>query len=466
MKSIPLQFLLVLAHLSCGAAVVLYPAPQDEPLSADYEVKIGNQAVDVYSARVLDAPFAGKEWDYGGPYYFCNFDVEGPTEVRISSKRSLRKTVVRPALPSVKTRFEDDNTLVLSLSGPCKLSIEPDGKKGPLLLFANALEKNPPRQGAPDVIYFGPGTHKPGKIVVTNNQTLYLAGGAVVKGGVQVEGDNVHIQGRGILDGSDWEWRKGPTECVVMIRGTNVEVSGITIRGASHWTIVPRDSQNVVVRNVKICGSRVQNDDGINPCNSQDVLITDCFIRTDDDCVALKGLDQSRPHSNVERITVENCTLWCDRARIFLLGHESRAPFMRGITLRNLDIIHFTMTAFLFEPGEEMRLEDVTVEDVRVNGEGQSELIRLRPVVNQYMRNQVPGYVSKVRFRNLSVSGEPGPYRVQVIGADEKHDIRDITFQGVEILGSAFGRNSDRLEIGPHATEVRFETKSEAKLGK
>jgi len=174
----------------------------------------------------------------------------------------------------------------------------------------------------------------------------------------------------------------------------------------------------------------------------------------------------SRPNSNVERITVENCTLWCDRARIFLLGHESRAPFMRGITLRNLDIIHFTMTAFLFEPGEEMRLEDVTVEDVRVNGEGQSELIRLKPVVNQYMRNKVPGYVSNVRFRNLSVSGRPGPYRVQVIGADEKHGVRDVVFQGVEILGSTLERDSDRVEIGQQVTNLRFEAKGESGPGK
>src|SRR5260221_1857403 len=34
-------------------------------------------------------------------------------------------------------------------------------------------------------------------------------------------------------------------------------------------------------------------------------LITDCFIRTDDDCVAFKGLDLSTPNNNVERITVE-----------------------------------------------------------------------------------------------------------------------------------------------------------------
>lgn len=465
MKPFFLLFLFVLAGFSTRAAVVLYPAPKDEPLSTDYQVTIAGQPVDVYNARVLDPPFAGNGRDYGGPYSFCNLDVEGPAEVRVSSKRSLRNTIVRPVSSNAKIRVEDDNTLIMSLSGPCKMSIEPDGKKGPLLLFANALEKDPPTQGTPAIIYFGPGTHRPGKLVVTNNQTLYLAGGSVVKGGVQVEGDNVRIQGHGILDGSDWEWQKGPTAGVVMIHGTNVEVSDITIRGASTWTVVPRDSHNVIVRNVKICGGRVQNDDGINPCNSQDVLITDCFIRTDDDCVALKGLDLKGPNSNVERITVENCTLWCDRARIFLLGHESRAPFMRGITLRNLDIIHFTMTAFLFEPGEEMRLEDVTVEDVRINGEGQSELIRLKPVVNQYMRNKVPGYVSNVRFRKLSVSGKPGPYRVQISGADQKHDVRDISFHNVDILGSPLGNGSPHLELGQHVTDVRFDPQTRPKPG-
>ena len=282
--------------------------------------------------------------------------------------------------------------------------------------------------------------HKPGKIVLTNDQTLYLAGGAVVKAGVLAQGSNIRIAGRGILDGSDWEWRKGPTPCVVSIRGTNVEVSGITIRGASHWTIVPRDSRHVTVRDVKLCGSRVQNDDGINPCNSQDVLITDCFIRSDDDCVALKGLDLDGPNSNVERITVENCMLWCDRARIFLLGHESRAAFMRDVTLRNLDIIHFSMTPFLFEPGEEMRLEDVTVENVRMHGEGQRELIRLKPVVNQYMRNKVPGHIRDIRFRNLTVSGQPGAYKIQVMGADEhtrgaRRDLRERHDPGDEAHG-------------------------------
>ena len=442
-----------------GAKVVTYPAPAGEPLASDYEVTANGQQVDVYTARTLDPPFAGKQWDFGGPYSFANFDTDGPVEVRIKSKRSLAKTVIRPASAVAKVEPEGDHTLRLTLDGPRKFSVEPDGRKGPLLLFANPLEQNPPKPGAPGVIYFGPGIHQADKIVVTNNQTLYLAGGAVVKGGVSAQGENIRIAGRGILDSSDYEWRKGPTPHVVSIRGTNVEVSGITIRGASHWTIVPRDSRQVTVRGVKLCGSRVQNDDGINPCNSQDVLITDCFIRTDDDCVAMKGLELRGPDSNVERVTVENCVLWCDRARIFLLGHESRAPFMRGITLRNLDIIHFTMTAFLFEPGEEMRLEDLTAENIRVHGEGQNELIRLKPVVNQYMRNKVPGYISDIRFRNLTVSGSPGPYRVQISGADEKHGVRNVIFDNVGILGQRLETGAERLQLGKHVEAVRFETK-------
>ena len=153
---------------------------------------------------------------------------------------------------------------------------------------------------------------------------------------------------------------------------------------------------------------------------------------------------------------MENCVLWCDRARIFLLGHESRAPFMRNVRLRNLDIIHFSMTAFLFEPGEEMRLEDVSVENVRVNGEGQRELIRLRPVVNQYMRNKVPGYLRNIRFRNVEVSGRTGPYKVQLSGADETHDVREVSFERVRRLDQALEQNSPGVEIGQHVTGVQF----------
>jgi pectate lyase len=458
--------MLLAALVACGQVsggeasgkVVTYPAPAGDFLSGEYQVQAEGQKVDVYGARVLDPPFAGKEYDFGGPYSFANFDMSGPVVVRVTSQRSLRNTVIRPESAGVRMTVVDDHTLSLTLNRPCKFSVEPDGKKGPLLLFANPLEADAPKEGDPNVVYFGPGVHKPEKIVLGTGQTLYLAGGAVVKAEVLAQGTNMRICGRGILDGSDWEWRKGPVGSLIAIRNSaDVEVTGITIRGASHWTIVPRNSRNVTIRNVKLCNSRVQNDDGINPCNSQDVLITDCFIRSDDDCVALKGLDFSGTNSNVERITVENSILWCDRARIFLLGHESRAAYMRDVTLRNLDIIHFTMTPFLFEPGEDMRLENISVEDIRMHGEGQREFIRLRPVVNQYMRNKVPGFIRNIRFRNVTLDGSPGAYLIQIQGADAEHDVRNVTFENVSILGSKLTKESRQIRIGEHAQDIRFE---------
>ena len=51
------------------------------------------------------------------------------------------------------------------------------------------------------------------------------------------------------------------------------------------------------------------------------------------------------------------------------------------------------------------------------------------------------------------------PYLVQISGADEKHDVRDVSFENVEILGSPLGKNSEHLELGEDATNVQFETK-------
>ncbi len=450
-------FLSLIFTAPSRAKVVTYPAPTDEVSSTDWQVQAGEQKVDTYMARVLDPPFAGKQWDYGGDYAFANFDMLGPVEVRITSKRPLTNVVIRPRSLGIQPKLKDKHTLILTLDKPRKLSIEPDGKKAPLLLFANPLETDVSKQGDEGVVYFGPGAHKPEKIVLQSDQTLYLAGGAVVKAEVLVRGNNIRIRGRGILDGSDWKWRTGPVGNLIAIRNcTNVEITGITLRGSSHWSIVPKHCQHVTIRNVKICNSRVQNDDGINPCNSQDVLITDCFIRSDDDCIAFKGLDFGRRNSNVERITVENCTLWCDRARIFLLGHESRAEYMRDIKLRNLDIIHFTMTPFLLEPGEDMRLQDITIEDIRIHGEGQRQFIRLRPVVNQYMRKQVPGFVSNIRFRNIKLDGQPGDYLVQLQGADTEHDVRDVIFENVSIAGSKLTKESKPLRIGRLTSNIQF----------
>jgi hypothetical protein len=436
------------------ATVVTYPAPAGEKLSEDYTVEADGKPVSVYAARTLDEPFAGKQWNFGGPYSFASFDFEGRVRVRVTAKKPLGRVVVRPESFGLKPAVQGD-TLTLDLDRPRKVSIEPDGKNGPLLLFANPLETSRPKEGAPDVIWFGPGIHKPERLKVGSGQTLYIAGGAVVKGGVQVTGKNVRVLGRGILCGNDWPWTRGPGNLIGLQDASDVRIDGVILRGCWGWTLVPRNCDRVTITNVKICNGRVQNDDGINPCNSRNVTVRDCFIRSDDDCLALKGL-RLEGENNVEDILVEDCTLWCDRARIVLMGHESRAKYMRRIVFRNIDIIHYAMTPFLLEPGEEMVLEDVRFENIRLNGEGQNDFIALRPVVNQYMKNKVPGHIRNVRFEDVSITGAPGAYRIRVQGADEAHQVRGVVFRKVTRRGEAVAASSANVLVGSFAGDVQF----------
>ena len=75
-------------------------------------------------------------------------------------------------------------------------------------------------------VYKRQGEHNPenGLIRLGSNQTLYLAGGAVVNAGIEATGDNITICGRGILDGSDWEHNAGPTDYMITVYYTHLDV--------------------------------------------------------------------------------------------------------------------------------------------------------------------------------------------------------------------------------------------------
>lgn len=430
-----------------------------DPATPEFEVWINDIKIKVFTARVQDPPFDESKTglDVGGDYSFASFDLQGPTKIKIRSlNQKLNNTIIRPNNLGIKYSLENDTIMIFTINRPQKLSIEPNGKNSPLLIFANPVMKNIPDTGDQNVIYFGPGVHNPKSdvIKVGDNQTLYLAEGAILKAGVLLSGDNAKICGRGILNGNKFIWHKHAPN-MIEITGNNTAVRGIIIQGAASWTIPIRNCHNVDIENIKIVGGRAQNDDGIDIVNSQKIHIKNCFIRTDDDCFALKGMSTKHNRGNTENITVENSILWCNRARVFLLGHESRADYMRNITFKNIDIIHFKMVPFLLEPGEKMKLENVTFKDIRVHGEGQKELIRLRPTVNQYMFTKVPGYIQNILFKNITVFGLPGEYTIELKGADSKHSVRGVTMKKIVILKKRLNPQSKNFIIDNYVYQFK-----------
>lgn len=438
------------------------PVTDKPSLTEDYEVWINGVKDSVYVARVQDPPFNKEKTglDFGGDYYFASFDVDKPIEVKIKSKKKLTNVVLRPERAQVKNLKRSENELSFVVDEPSKLIIEPTGKNNPILLFANPPDEFIPDLNDPNLIYYGTGIHYPEGAVINlkSNQTLYLAEGAIVKGAVRlnVGASNVTIRGRGIIDGNEFEWGKSKN-LILMERNNHIVIKDVILRGSSTWTMSIWNSQDITINNVKIVGARTQNDDGIDLVNSKDVSITNCFIRTDDDCIALKGSHPVEGSNTVERITVENSILWCDRARIFLLGHESQSEYMKDLLFKNIDIVHFSMTPFLLEPGENMFLEEAIFEDIRINGEGQDVLIRLNPTVNDYMLTKVPGYIRNITFKNIQVSGKGGSYKIQILGYDQEHDVRNVNLTDIFILGQKVTSNSANLGIGNYVSGINIQ---------
>jgi hypothetical protein len=467
MRCLPLliSMLFAVQPMRAGAKVVIHPMPEGVTPGTDFRVWVNDREVPVYFKADRNEPAFERDRQRfgksGGDYSFASFDFKGRVEVRIESARLAGGATVRPLSKGIISREKGDGVIGFSLDQPAKLSIEGSNPKGGLILIARAIEKQLARPGDPDTIYYGPGVHRPGVIRLTSGQTLYIAGGAVVKAGIVAKGERITIRGRGIIDGSGFDWPENPAGergLINFVECNGVRMLDVIVRDSPCWTIVPMHSRNILIEGVTICNSSNENDDGIDPCNTSRLRISDCFIRTDDDCIAIKGWAPLRGRNvDVETILVERSTFWCDRARVFLLGHESKARHIRDITVRDCDIIHFAMTPFLVEPADGMTISRVKFSDIRIHGAGQHELIRLRPV--ELPEYGIPGYghIEGIGFENLTLEGDGGAYQVQLYGVDNKHQVRNVTFRNVVIKGNNLTENRTYIKSNDHVRNLRFE---------
>jgi uncharacterized repeat protein (TIGR02543 family) len=241
----------------------------------------------------------------------------------------------------------------------------------------------------------------------------------------------------------------------------------VILKDTWRWTFPIYGSRNVRVDNVKIVSARCENNDGIGIVNSRDVAITNCFIRSDDDCITTKGngypeRDKYKDGDPVEDVTVSQCVLWTDRAHILRLGCESWAEGMRRLTFRDIDVIHYVdrnNPAIFIQPAEDMIMEDVVIEDFRINGEGQEKLIEIHPAEPYWFaRWDTCGNVRRVRFADLVVSGNAPANTGSIVvrGCGPDHTVRDVRFENVVRYGSQATATSPNIQIGNHTHGIVF----------
>ena len=321
------------------ASTVLYPAPSGAVLSPDYSVKVNGQAISIYRGKKGNSAIQD--------YSFAYFDFFGTVTVEVTMNSPLMKTpIIRPTSKGI-TWTLNNKTMTFTLSNPTQISIEPDSggiiDATPLLLFANPLEVNPPQAGAAGVLYYGPGVHTlpSGGLSVPSNTTVYIAGGALVKGRLVPQGSNITIRGRGILDNlgvygaATNQPMLNPKNC------TNLLIEGIILKDSGSWTVQIVESSYVTITNLKIVSSvGLTGHDGIHTVNSNHVTIQDSFIHSDDDNIGISGMWNSA--TPVDTVSVSRCVFWANASNNWRIGWQAQAAYISNLTFTDIDILHRT----------------------------------------------------------------------------------------------------------------------------
>ena len=372
-----LAYLVIVSFLMVACSnqskITLYPAPEKEKKSDDFQMSVNSKPVFVYQARVSKYPINQVWPGYQRPESqteiasFAYFDFDGEVEIEITSNEEINTLDIRPKEYEIKPTV-DGNKISFKLSKPSQFVVEINGYHKALHIFANPVETVAIDKLDPKVHYFGPGIHEAGIIKLNSDETVYIDGGAVVYGVITSENtSNIKVSGRGILDASKIARDETPN-MIYLKNVTNAQINGIVFRDPHMWTILPANCDSVIVDNVKLIGLWRYNSDGIDIVNSKNVIIRNTFIRAFDDNIAIKGLKGAydEKHTIIENIKVDNCVLWNDWGRPIELGLETVVDTIRNITFSNCYIPHFTWIAIDIQNGDRGYVKDVRFENISI----------------------------------------------------------------------------------------------------
>ena len=397
-----------------GQLVTWPAAPGSVAEDGAYQMTVNGRPVDICYIEKPSMSDGQLQWKGGPnnlhPYYFALFDADEEVEVVVTSTNDLSRTRILPTRQQIVPHECSEHRVAFKARPPFKLSFEPRPRHRALVISANLPERNAPKAGDKDVLWFGPGRHHFDRpLCLGKGQTIYLAPGAWVEAGVLGLGcDGARICGRGVLSGLCWKWREGPCGVMLNLVGRDIRVEDITIVGAWHWCLVLENCVSASVRGINILNGHVLNDDGIDVVRSKNVTIENVFIRTQDDCIT--------PKYWCEGLKVRNVVIWSDVANIFRIGYECDGKGFRfaDFDIRGVDILHqsvhkpaagtlWSENAIYIQASNDMMFENMTFADFYFDSPEQGDnlaCIRTQRTNDQWQQHKLPGDI-----RGITVDG-------------------------------------------------------------
>ena len=450
---------LALSSNAWAQNLIIYPAPKGPLISEVFSMTVNDKSCPVYKTGVFNNDFS--YFDFHNP----------PVKVEVTVLDSAlaikfrRGSVVRPLSKGIRSTV-NGNVISFVLTEPSKIMLEPaeyigdrwdsEIRLGPLLyLFTNTIEENQPDPESKDVVYFKPGFHDHTKtpILLKSNTTYYIAGGAWVRAkAIKGNGvENIKISGHGvlelsILDPTEGEKATGSGNSIHLADCQNITFQGITYLSHGYPSMIHMLTRcrNIAFDNYKIIGGSSYWYDGIHLEGTDGVTINNCFIRADDDPIAVYS-DWTNPDGPLfsGNVTVTNCIINnCGQGNICRIGWWEywRITLSKNIAYKNIDVVHqgtgnttYDNSIVSFSEGtldRPFEYENISFENINI--EDCSRFLHIN--LENSKHGKIKGLIfKKINFMTL-------PRRVSYLGAN---DFDFITFEDLIINGKRINNICD-----------------------
>lgn len=230
---------------------------------------------------------------------------------------------------------------------------------------------------------------------------------------------------------------------LTLIDCQHITIRDVTFEDAAYWCVHPAGCKDVLIQGICIHNSlRIRNCDGIDIDHCRNVRISDCDIRSADDCICIKNRREYDEYGPCENIIVTGCVLTSTSCAI-KLGSEN-VDDMRNIIF-DACIIHGTNRGLGIQNRDEGNIESVIFSNIIIESRlfadvwwGKSEPIyvtafrRAPGTKYRFKQGHTEGCVGKVRniqFRNIICNSENGVY----VSGTEGSRIENLLFENIQL---------------------------------
>jgi hypothetical protein len=447
----PLTLVLLFSLVPLAQADVwTYPSPGDQFRSKEYSVKVLQddevQQSFTYQDKNPDKKLINRMTDYN---HWTTFSFDGSVKIEVTRMNgSAAGAEVRPLAAKIKPVISS-STIGFTITKPGKFWIKfPGMEEHPLFIFADPPETDVPDRNDKNVKWFEGGkVHEIGeKFRVKSGQTIYLEGGAYVKGTITGRNvDNVTIRGRGILSGIDIPRKPGvagiPWNLIQFDGSGSQTVEGITCIQPPHFVLLSRG--NFSVRNTKLFGWYHQTDGW---GGGDDSLIEDSFLKVNDDVVKFYGQNQ----------TARRLTIWQQvNGAPFQLGWGGNGQTATNCLAEDITIIRTentnrnpaktsnTSLLNLQKQDPESRISGVTIRRVRI----EDDALHLLGI------KDASGSIAGIQLSDIEIHGKVGSPGYLLTAGSGK--VEQISFENIRIGGDKVGSLNWRLGPGVPSPDIR-----------